>query len=254
MPVQVWTPGQVLTAAELTTITNLLPYPSVTSVGVNPCVAGTLYRCTNSSAITMTLPAPTAGTAIGFVLDSATPGAVSVTHNAAELIYGATGNGTSRGANTVVLTLSDQVLFLISDGTNWHELDNGPTPGLAAKSATVATSETTTSATYANLTTPGPAVTLVTGTQALITLNATLANNTQNAVAYMGVAVSGATTIAAADTQAIAFQAPAANAVSAAGSTFLVTGLTAGVNTFTAKYRVPSGTGTYSNRQIIGQP
>ncbi len=37
-------------------------------------------------------------------------------------------------------------------------------------------------------------------------------------------------------------------------ATFFVTGLTAGSNTFTAKYRVTGGTGTYLNRTIIVIP
>ena len=37
-------------------------------------------------------------------------------------------------------------------------------------------------------------------------------------------------------------------------ATFYVTGLTAGSNTFTAKYRVDAGTGTFANRTIVVIP
>lgn len=258
MPAETWTPGQVLTAAELTILTNLLPYPTVTSVGVNPCVAGTFYRCTNSSPITMTLPVPSIGQTIGFKLDSASPGTVTVSQNAAELLYGLTGVRTSRGVASMALTMPDQVLVLTSDGTNWHEVDNGSTPGLSAKGALVATSETTSNAAYVDLTTPGPAVTMVTGSQALVTLSAQFQNGTANGSSAMSVAVSGATTIAASDTVAIWFSGGAATNVLFArfGDTFIVTGLTPGANIFTAKYKCPGGTGfaNFVNRRIVVQP
>ena len=39
-----------------------------------------------------------------------------------------------------------------------------------------------------------------------------------------------------------------------ASATYLVSGLTAGSNTFTAKYRVDASTGTFVNRNIIVIP
>ncbi len=39
-----------------------------------------------------------------------------------------------------------------------------------------------------------------------------------------------------------------------AGATFLVTGLTAGSNTFTQQYKVNGGTGTFANRRLLVIP
>lgn len=117
----------------------------------------------------------------------------------------------------------------------------------------VATSQTTTSTTYTDLTTAGPAITVTTGTTALVTIFCSGASSAVSGQGwFMGFAVSGATTVAAADASAIAVvnQDLANNAVQI-GATFVVTGLTAGSNTFTAKYKA-SGTTTctFSNRQI----
>jgi hypothetical protein len=74
----------------------------------------------------------------------------------------------------------------------------------------------------------------------------------------MGFAVSGATTLAASDAQSLVAGilggggAPRPDMQGSA--TYLVTGLTAGSNTFTAKYRVDGSTGTFANRNIIVIP
>lgn len=113
-------------------------------------------------------------------------------------------------------------------------------------SAAVNTLETTTSTSYTDLTTVGPSVTLVTGTTAIVALSAGMRHSVAD-VAYMGVAVSGASTIAAADTQA----AEVVGTSTITGALiFKITGLTAGSNTFKARYRTPSGTATYQNRNI----
>ncbi|PYS06277.1 MAG: hypothetical protein DMG17_32635 [Acidobacteria bacterium] len=67
----------------------------------------------------------------------------------------------------------------------------------------------------------------------------------------MGFAVSGSTTVAAADEQTVMNTGTSAIQESA---TYLVTGLTAGSNTFTAKYKAGSNTCTFLNRNIIVTP
>jgi hypothetical protein len=67
----------------------------------------------------------------------------------------------------------------------------------------------------------------------------------------MSYAVTGASSIAATDVNS------ASNAgTSSIRSTnvYLETGLTAGTNTFTAKYRVALGTGTFVSRQLTVMP
>lgn len=115
----------------------------------------------------------------------------------------------------------------------------------------IATTETTTNTSYVDLTTPGPAVTVTTGTVALVVVGAKMSQNTNTAEMYAGFAVSGATTVAAADATADFLEpATAAGTAIRASAVTMVTGLTAGSNVFTMKYRVSAGTGSYGNRHI----
>ena len=120
--------------------------------------------------------------------------------------------------------------------------------GMAA--AQVLTSQTTTSTSYTDLATAGPAVTVTTGTSALVIITAYLQNSGGN-LTYASFAVSGATTSAATDDRLIA-QTTANGMVCSRPQK--ITGLTAGSNTFTMKYRVAAGTGTYAYRDIVVIP
>ena len=126
--------------------------------------------------------------------------------------------------------------FIVTDGANSIVERNPDT-------AAVATSEGTTSTTFTDLATAGPAVTATTGTEAFVILSARLVNSDASHVTFMGFAVSGATTLAADVDTALQVKA----GVSMAGSrVILVTGLTAGSNVFTAKYRTSNVAGTAS--------
>lgn len=121
----------------------------------------------------------------------------------------------------------------------------------SSATATVATSQTTTSGTYTDLATAGPAVTLTTGTKALAIMIAELNPATQQ-YCYMSAAVSGASTVAASDAWAAYIALVSGGIYSRQSSAKLFTGLTAGSNTFTAKYRTANGsTGGFLNREII---
>jgi hypothetical protein len=114
-------------------------------------------------------------------------------------------------------------------------------------SATVAASESTTSTSYTDLTTAGPAVTITTGTKALVIVGARVQVNS-GASSYASYAVSGATTIAAIDDVAV----EAGTITTGMSRASRLTTLTAGSNTFTMKYRTsPTRTGTYEFREII---
>lgn len=122
---------------------------------------------------------------------------------------------------------------------------------LVTTRSAVVTIETTTSTTYANLTTVGPEVTVVTITEALVIATCQMANNTAGGQCFASVAVSGATTLAASDDRAVIFESSAANDVSNMSRVFKITGLTAGSNTFTMKYRVNTGTGSFTRRELL---
>jgi hypothetical protein len=117
--------------------------------------------------------------------------------------------------------------------------------------AIVATSQTTTSTTYVDLATVGPSVTVTTGPQAWVAIYNANVHSTGAASALMAFEVSGATSIAANDNVSIG---TGTTVGSRAGAKFLITGLTPGANTFTCKYRVGAGTGTYVDRRIAVFP
>lgn len=115
--------------------------------------------------------------------------------------------------------------------------------------ATVATSQTTTSTSYTNLTTTGPQITVTTGTAALVFWYAKCSNSTSNASCSVSVAVTGATTSAAADTRRMLVDGSGTSPIRS-GSCAKIT-LTAGSNTFTMQYKVSAGTGTFVDREML---
>jgi hypothetical protein len=137
---------------------------------------------------------------------------------------------------------------------NTHIRDNET--ALQPQAATIATQETTASLTYVDLATSGPTVTLLTGTQVYCTVSAFSTNNTSGDGCTIAVAVSGATTIAAgAGTSAVSLTqmlTAAANQQVPLCNSFILSGLTAGTNTFKLQYQaVLGGTATFRNRTIV---
>ena len=163
----------------------------------------------------------------------------------------ATGGVTINGTITALAT--NQFAELIKTGTNtWSYMPPGGFP--ASATATVATNQTTTSLSFVDLATAGPAVTVATGTKALVTVTAFSQGGGNGQGASMGFAVSGATTVAAADASASRNE-PNGGGVMAPvirySATNLITGLTAGSNVFTAKYKALSGgAAEFKNRDI----
>ena len=149
------------------------------------------------------------------------------------------------GANGTVLTAASGQ----ATGLQWAAL---PSSNPTTADAQVYTSESTSSNTYTNLTTTGPEVTLTTGTKVLVILSCRF-NNVLGGEPRMSFAVSGATTTAASDTYSIFqnFTGETHNASLQVSKASVVT-VTAGSNTFTAKYRSPDfSTRTWSNREIF---
>lgn len=120
--------------------------------------------------------------------------------------------------------------------------------------ASIATSETTTSSSFTDLATTGPAVTVTTGTQALVIVTCQVNNSTTN-FSVAGYAVSGASTVAADDDRSLVQDSTAGNFEDVRASAVnYQSGLTAGSNTFTMKYRVGGGTGAFQRRHLIVIP
>lgn len=116
---------------------------------------------------------------------------------------------------------------------------------------TVTTNQNTTSTSYTDLTTSGPAVTVTTGTNALVIVSAEMSNQTAGKSNYMDFAVSGATSRSAGDSTALRITSSATTERYAGSRLFYITAITGGSNTFTAKYRVDGGTGNFLNRRIM---
>ena len=111
--------------------------------------------------------------------------------------------------------------------------------------------ESTTSTSFTDIATAGPSVTINTGTSALVTITAEIYSPGGQA-AYASVAVSGATTLAASNTNRIRASEQSSLAIIVGSSrSFVLTGLTAGSNVFTMKYAVSAGTGNFNYRSIV---
>lgn len=137
--------------------------------------------------------------------------------------------------------------LIVTDGTNSIA---ERTPGTGY----VATDESTTSTSYTDLTTSGPAVTVTTGTTALVIISASVKNDTAGSDARMGIAVSGASTIAAGTTKALIANSHTGGQFTQASFMYLETGLTAGSNTFTAKYSASGNTASFLRRRVTVIP
>jgi hypothetical protein len=173
------------------------------------------------------------------------------------------------------------VVTILTAGPTWGILGRMTIPGtpeavsalsaLRTASAFVAMAETTTTtASWVDLATPGPEVTLTVGAsgRVLVTIGAGMSYEAvrgfgvQTAGARMSFAVSGANTVAASAERALfgqikynSLQTPnfdtTLSAVLDASKTVLLSGLAPGSTTFTAKYRaVSSGTASFEDRQI----
>ena len=87
-----------------------------------------------------------------------------------------------------------------------------------------------------------------------MSINVTATSAVDDNQCLMSFAVSGATTVAATDTRSL--QLSERSQAIRAGATYLVTGLTAGSNTFTAQYRSENNGSScsFANRNIVVVP
>lgn len=120
----------------------------------------------------------------------------------------------------------------------------------------IPTSQTTaTTATFGDLATVGPAVTVVTGTAAILAYSSYMQNSNAAGGCLISYAVSGATTIAASTANAIRQLAGTAAAAERWSQVTFESLLNAGSNTFTMKYTTPTGsTATFSDRELVVFP
>lgn len=117
----------------------------------------------------------------------------------------------------------------------------------------VAVAETTTATSFTDLATVGPQATVTSSQYSLAFMQSAVQNNTSGLTSNVGLDVSGATTAAAAAIY-ISILTGAANNALTAGAIRMIDFLTAGSNTFTMKYQVGGGTGTFNRRYMTIMP
>jgi hypothetical protein len=144
--------------------------------------------------------------------------------------------------------LEDTNVTQYYDGSAWQTV--GPTPQ-TIRADYIATSQSSVSTSYTDLSTVGPTVTVTTGTTAYVMIQ-TLASSTVANRQFTSFAVTGASSISAGTYEIAPIEIPTGGGVSQPlVASFVVTGLTAGSNTFTMKYKSSDGNAiTWAKRYI----
>lgn len=97
-------------------------------------------------------------------------------------------------------------------------------------------------------------VSVATDTKALVLFRAKLTNDTSGAITILAYRISGATTSASSDADALFYEASAANDTISVGTFDFATGLTNGTNVFELQARVTAGTGTLQRTELFVLP
>jgi hypothetical protein len=168
--------------------------------------------------------------------------AKSVVTTAGDIIYR---NGTV--PTRLAIGTAGQILKVNSGATapEWGAASTSFDTGFASTTS----GEATTSTSYVNLTTT-TAVTVTTGTKVLVSIAANI-ETVSAAEPYVSFAVSGATTVAASDDYSGFIYNGAASMQVTSGRAIVLTGLTAGSNTFTLKYKSVGGQSVTFRRRSI---
>jgi hypothetical protein len=155
--------------------------------------------------------------------------------------------GSTVAAATGTTTAVPTGIQTIYNGSTWVCV----TP-VGANSATLATTTSTSYVTTLTSDSTAITATLSTGTSALVTFQA-ITYSSSVPTNYLSFDVSGATTLAASDNNGSSIALYATNATSTIGRSWIVTGLTAGTNTFRLNYKTTTGTASYATRSLVVQ-
>jgi hypothetical protein len=154
---------------------------------------------------------------------------------------------TDSGSSWIALTATNGVDPTTDTGTNWMVVAAAGLSG--STNETVAGSDITTDVSYTDLATIGPVATVMVPSSGnvLVTLTAFMSNGAA-AGGYMSFQVDSTP---ATDATSLHCDITTANQSCQGSATYVVSGLSAGSHTFTAKYRANAGTETFANRSII---
>ena len=286
MAKQTFTVGQVLTAAQMTSLqqtamgggSTTAKTASYTLVAAD---AGTVVQMNSASATTITVNTALFAAGDSVQIQNVGVGVCTVTAGTATVSTSATLALKQYDAGSLYFNTTSAAIFFASDaadstsplttkgdlygfstldaripiGTNNQVLTADSAQALGLKWATpaggsfntgyayTATNETTTSSSYVGLTT-ATAVTVTTGTKALVSIKAALGNDSagDGVWGHAAFAISGATTVAAADEWSISHYSQGGGQwIDEKGAAFVITGLTAGSNVFTMKFSAQGG-------------
>jgi hypothetical protein len=145
------------------------------------------------------------------------------------------------GANDTVLVADSST----ATGLKWASVSSSP----GSAENFVSTSETTSSGSYTNLTTT-QAITLTTGTKVMVVVSSSLTRSNQGGTSSMSYEISGATTSAASDNYRVFYKDDASLDTAFQMSYVSFRTVTAGSNTFTAKFKSSGNASTFANRTI----
>jgi len=247
MAKQTFTTGQVLTAAQMTSLqqTAMLGGAASAKTASYTLVAadaGTAISMSNASATTITVNTALFAAGDTVQITNLGAGVCTITAGTATVNTSASLALAQYESGTLDFTSASAAIFVKYAGV---AASSAP----ASASAQVNTQQSTTSTSYTDLATAGPAVTLTTGTKALVIVDC-VSLNTSNAVgSFMGCQVTGASSISPSNNDAaITFS---GNEFATRTKAIRYSTLTAGSNTFTAKYSVEGSTGTYEKRNIF---
>ena len=118
--------------------------------------------------------------------------------------------------------------------------------------ATVAANQSTSSASYTDLATVGPSVTVTVGPSGMVmfAISSLITVSAAQGLGYISIAASGANTITASDTNYYVFQSSSSSGNLSASVTKILSGLNAGTTTFTLKYKSLNSSVSFLNRTL----
>lgn len=177
---------------------------------------------------------------LGSSIDTTTKALNAGTTNG-DLDYFTSGTAKTR----LAIGSTGQVLTVAGGVPSWANAS-----GFSSQGNRVATSQSTTSTSFVNLATT-QSVTLTTGTKAVVWGSFGTYNTSSGALNRIGIAVSGATTIAASLTYGVMVKPPTASQDHYYAFGFFFDALTAGSNTFTMQFTTDTGTAFFMNRHLI---
>ncbi len=238
-----FTTGQVLTAAQMNSITELVINDKTDSYTLVAGDAGEYVVMNKATPTTLTVPNSvfTAGQIVRIVNKGA--GVCTVTAGAGTTVSSTGTLALAQYATGTLIALSASAFIFEAGGVTGSSL--------AYDTATVATSQTTSSTSFTDLATVGPAVTLTTGTKVLVIVNCWFDSLSNNEHQYADFAISGATTRSASTTTSLTARGQSGGMFRLRASAANLMTVTAGSNTFTMKYAVGGGTQTFQDRTIV---